>query len=83
MLDGEIVVLDQHSRPSFNALQHQVVYYAFDLLHLDGRKMTAEPLELRRAELPALMDGVVLRVSQELPGAAGAVAAVKGCTSRR
>src|SRR3712207_3108617 len=39
MLDGELVALDQHGRPSFQALQHRsvkrsaIVFYAFDLLH--------------------------------------------------
>jgi bifunctional non-homologous end joining protein LigD len=42
VVDGEIVALDRQGRPSFQALQHRVsgahaiVYYAFDLLHLDG-----------------------------------------------
>jgi len=36
---------DEQGRPSFQALHHQsahsLVYYAFDLLHLDGRDLTA------------------------------------------
>ena len=43
IVDGEIVALDSQGRPSFKALQHrgsrsghQVVLYAFDLLHLNG-----------------------------------------------
>src|SRR5690242_3105121 len=43
MLDGEIVALDKDGRPSFQALQHRsshashtIVYYAFDVLHLEG-----------------------------------------------
>src|SRR5215813_9680674 len=47
-LDGEIVALAADGRPSFQALQHrgthtdhQIVYYAFDVLHLDARDLTA------------------------------------------
>jgi hypothetical protein len=42
MIDGEIVAIDEHGRPSFQALQHRgskqspVAFYAFDLLHRDG-----------------------------------------------
>src|SRR5947209_15066723 len=36
LLDGEIVAVDEHGRPSFQALHHQsadhIVYYAFDVL---------------------------------------------------
>ena len=52
-VDGEVVALDAQGSPSFQALQHrgshpghQVVFYAFDLLHLDGRDLAAEPLRL-------------------------------------
>src|SRR6188474_1030634 len=51
VIDGEIVALDARGSPSFQALQHrgshpdhQIVFYAFDLLHLDGKDLTAEPL---------------------------------------
>jgi bifunctional non-homologous end joining protein LigD len=44
LLDGQAVAIDEDGRPSFQALHHQaahtVVYYAFDLLHLDGRDLT-------------------------------------------
>jgi bifunctional non-homologous end joining protein LigD len=43
IIDGEIVAVDQQGRPSFQALQHRgshpnhaIVFYAFDLLHLNG-----------------------------------------------
>src|SRR5437667_5812928 len=42
VIDGEIVALDAEGRPSFQALHHwsvdglSLVYYAFDLLHLNG-----------------------------------------------
>jgi bifunctional non-homologous end joining protein LigD len=76
VLDGEIVALGQDGRPSFQALQHrsshqeyQIVYYAFDVLYADGQDLTSEPLEVRRARLPALVNtDSVLRVSKDLPG---------------
>jgi bifunctional non-homologous end joining protein LigD len=55
LLDGEIVALDPKGRPSFQALQHRsahrnyaIVFYAFDLLHLDGDDLTRTPLRERR-----------------------------------
>jgi bifunctional non-homologous end joining protein LigD len=62
VLDGEIVALDAHGRSSFQTLQGRdlgerppIVYYLFDLLHLDGRPLLAEPLETRRALLEKLL----------------------------
>jgi DNA ligase D-like protein (predicted ligase) len=75
VIDGEIVAVDPQGRPSFQALQHRgshsghrVVFYAFDLLHLDGKDLTASPLEERRAGLPRLLAGSGLLLSRELPG---------------
>jgi bifunctional non-homologous end joining protein LigD len=57
VLDGEIVALDRDGRPSFQALQHQgrgagaIVFYAFDLLSLNGRELLSQPLEQRRRAL--------------------------------
>jgi bifunctional non-homologous end joining protein LigD len=76
VLDGEIVALDQDGRPSFQALQHrgsypghQIVFYAFDILHFDGEDLTGEPLTQRRARLPEILgQNATLRLSQELPG---------------
>jgi DNA ligase D-like protein (predicted ligase) len=84
-LDGEIVAIDAHGRPSFQALQHrgshpahQIVFYAFDVLHLDGHDLLQEPLSRRKARLPALLEGSTIRLSQELVGtAADVVQAVK------
>lgn len=60
-LDGEIVALDANGRTSFQALQGAdlderppLFYYAFDLLHLNGRSLVAEPLEERRRLLEKL-----------------------------
>ena len=61
LLDGEVVAIDDQGRPSFQALHHQaahtVVYYAFDLLHLDGRDLTATPLDGRRDLLARVLNG--------------------------
>ena len=81
VLDGEIVALDATGRPSFQTLQHRsahpshiIVFYAFDVLHLNGHDVTREPLIERRARLPATTDGnPTIRISQELPGSAAAV----------
>jgi bifunctional non-homologous end joining protein LigD len=80
VLDGEIVALDPQGRPSFQALQHRsahpgfaVVFYAFDLIHLDGRDLTRLPLVERKARLAPLVEGSGLLLSPALPGSAGQV----------
>lgn len=81
VVDGEIVALDESGRPAFQALQHRsshphhhIVFYAFDVLYLDGRDMTGEPLQKRRALLPKLVaENPVVRVSDELSGSASQV----------
>jgi bifunctional non-homologous end joining protein LigD len=81
-----IVALDAQGSPSFQALQHrgshpghQIVFYAFDLLHLDGKDLTGEPLLKRRTPLARVLEGSGLLLSQELPGTAAAIVeAVRG-----
>jgi DNA ligase D-like protein (predicted ligase) len=83
VLDGEVVALDAQGRPSFQALHHSalegvsIVYYAFDLLHLNGRDLTKSPLDERRAALRDVVQGTggpggpvrqVLLLSEPLPG---------------
>jgi bifunctional non-homologous end joining protein LigD len=75
ILDGEIVALDADGRPSFQALHHwsfeglSLVYYVFDLLHLNGRDLTKQPLDERRAALRKVVDGAApLLLSEPLPG---------------
>jgi bifunctional non-homologous end joining protein LigD len=77
MVDGEIVALDAIGRPSFQALQHRgahpghsIVFYAFDLLHLDDRDLTSRPLIERRERLPQVLDESGVLFSIELPGSA-------------
>jgi len=87
MLDGEIVALAADGRPSFQALQHrsthgahEIVYYAFDVLHLEGRDLMSDSLTKRRAWLPQIInkESTTLRLSPDLPGrAADVVAAVR------
>jgi bifunctional non-homologous end joining protein LigD len=54
--------------------EHEIVFYAFDALHLDGRDMTRETIERRRALLPKLVgENPVIRVSDDLAGSASRV----------
>jgi bifunctional non-homologous end joining protein LigD len=63
ILDGEVVVLTPHGISSFQALQNalsesgrgQLVYYAFDLLHLDGYDVRGAPLLERKALLARVL----------------------------
>src|SRR5689334_19081158 len=63
LLDGELVVEDENGVSSFSLLQTDLrdgrddrfVYWIFDLLHLDGRDFTAEPLTARKAALRRLL----------------------------
>jgi bifunctional non-homologous end joining protein LigD len=68
VIDGEIVALDEHGRPSFNALQNfvpgtVVQFYVFDVMVLCGRDVRGETLESRTRLLvqkvvPALQEPV-------------------------
>jgi bifunctional non-homologous end joining protein LigD len=69
VVDGEVVMLDEHGRSSFQALQSRdkrfakgkpksesgVTFVAFDLLYADGRNVRDEPLEERKQLLEALI----------------------------
>ena len=62
VVDGEVCALDQEGRASFSAMQQgqaetPLVYYAFDLLELEGEPLVDLPLEERRARLERLFDG--------------------------
>ncbi|MBI1901023.1 MAG: DNA ligase D [Planctomycetia bacterium] len=64
VLDGEVVALLPSGASSFQALQtafqqrreRQLVYYAFDLLYLDGFSLEPCPLEERKKLLAAIVD---------------------------
>ena len=59
IIDGEIVALDEKGRSSFQLLQTSamgqerppIVFYAFDLLRLNGKDLTNLPIEERKAKL--------------------------------
>jgi ATP-dependent DNA ligase len=55
--------------------KHAIVFYVFDVLHLNGEDLTRLPLEERRKQLPAVVKGSGILISQELPGSAQQVIA--------
>jgi bifunctional non-homologous end joining protein LigD len=65
LIDGEIVVTDDKGITRFAALQdalaegagNKLVFYAFDLLHLDGWDLTEVALEQRKGLLAQLLAG--------------------------
>ncbi|MDB5537717.1 MAG: ligD [Devosia sp.] len=67
IIDGEIVVLDEKGISRFAGLQdalseaagNKLVFYAFDLLYLDGWDLRAVPLLKRKALLAQLLAGHV------------------------
>ena len=80
MIDGELVVEGPDGVSSFSLLQEALkadahetmVFYAFDLLHLDGEDVRAAPLEERKEALAKLLkklpkDGTV-RLSESIDG---------------
>lgn len=75
ILDGEVVVLDESGRSSFSdlqaAFQHgkkaELVYFAFDLLHLDGHNLRGLPLLKRKEILQQLLaDGSELKFCEHI-----------------
>jgi bifunctional non-homologous end joining protein LigD len=77
LLDGEAVVLDTEGRTSFQGLQGalkddpgSILYYAFDLLELDGADLTGLPLVERKEKLAALIGAGTekLRYSDHIVG---------------
>jgi bifunctional non-homologous end joining protein LigD len=66
VVDGEVCALDENGRPSFSAMQQgkpgtQIVYEIFDVLEIDGERLTGLPLTERRERLEQLVvpSGVV------------------------
>src|SRR5437773_14355 len=70
IIDGEIVALDEKGMPKFQLLQNkigvrsgayglggkaQIVYYAFDLLYLDGYDLMSCPLVERKVRLEKIL----------------------------
>ena len=64
ILDGEVVVQDKAGRADFDALQadlgsgrsDRMLYFAFDLLYLDGFDLRKAPLAARKRVLAALLE---------------------------
>ena len=66
VVDGEICRIDPTGKPSFSELQQgsgPLVYYAFDLLELDGEPRVQLPLTERKALLRKLLDRRVTAVA--------------------
>jgi bifunctional non-homologous end joining protein LigD len=60
VIDGELVCLDAEGRSIFNELLHRKghpVFYAFDLLYLNGRDLRQLPLIERKEKLRNLIEG--------------------------
>jgi bifunctional non-homologous end joining protein LigD len=64
LIDGELVVMQPDGRTSFEAMQNAaasrsarsgLLYFAFDLLHLEGEQIGRLPLEARKQRLRALI----------------------------
>ncbi len=73
ILDGEAVALDGSGVPSFSEMQNRarstrVEYWAFDILHLDGRSLLRAKYSDRRRLLEALAESGGLIVPDLLPG---------------
>jgi bifunctional non-homologous end joining protein LigD len=79
VLDGEVVVLDERGRSSFQRLQQLgtsrrgLAFFAFDLLALDGEDLKPLPLEERKRRLETLVGGRagIIRYSPHFEGTAG------------
>jgi bifunctional non-homologous end joining protein LigD len=69
ILDGEAVVLDAEGKSDFQALQMMLknkekvrpVFFAFDLLHLDGVDLRDQPFKARAKALQSLLKKAKLR----------------------
>ena len=66
ILDGEVVVLSPDGQSSFADLQaafdegaaHPLTYFAFDLLHLNGRNLRQQPLTERKKLLAQMLESM-------------------------
>jgi bifunctional non-homologous end joining protein LigD len=76
VIDGEIVALDEKGRSSFQLLQSfdmgqerpPIVFYAFDLLWLNGKNLHNLPIQERKAKLEELLkkpQGVIRSLSEK------------------
>lgn len=75
-LDGEIVAVNAKGCPSFQMLQNraslgcdwQIVYYAFDILNVEGESLLRMPLIERKAKLKKVVTGTRVRYNADLTG---------------
>jgi bifunctional non-homologous end joining protein LigD len=85
ILDGEVVVLDEHGRPSFSLMQQRtgirahgrqaaarpdlpILYYAFDLVYLDGYDLHRVALDDRKRLLREILPAdQIVRFSDHYP----------------
>jgi bifunctional non-homologous end joining protein LigD len=78
IIDGEVIVQDERGASDFDALMsairwhpHKLIFYAFDLLHLNGEDLRDRPLLERRAKLKTLLgtdETSPLQFSEEFAG---------------
>lgn len=85
LIDGEVVVETEAGLSSFSALQEAIssgqsermVFYAFDLLYLDGTSMAAAPLVERKTLLATLFEdapeGGAIRFAEHIETEGGAM----------
>ncbi|HUN85104.1 MAG TPA: DNA ligase D [Terracidiphilus sp.] len=90
ILDGEVVALDREGRSNFSDLQAafaegrhgDLIFFAFDLLHLNGRNLRKLPLAERKEMLSSLFSwnesASPLRLSEHIEGRGSEVFA-KAC----
>jgi bifunctional non-homologous end joining protein LigD len=72
ILDGEVVALDESGVPSFGEMQNRarstrVEFWAFDILHLDGRSLLRAKYSDRRKLLGALAEAGGVIVPEPIP----------------
>ena len=76
VVDGELVALDPSGKPSFSLIQNSatsgapIVFFAFDLLQLEGMDLTRKPLSERRELLRSSLqqsESVQLSESFQVP----------------
>jgi len=80
LIDGEVAAVLPDGRTSFQALQNAthraggkvtLIYFVFDLLRLNGKSVTAEPLAARKERLRTLIGAGskgIIRLSEHIEG---------------
>ena len=91
IIDGEAIIQDENGVSDFEALgsalwrcPHAIMFYAFDLMHLNGRDLRQEPLSERRWLLQGLVgkdDESRIQFSEEFHGDGAAF--FEACAERK